>query len=88
MAKDNRPKIRVTPEAHEKIRVMAQRGNRSMTRQVSEMLVVISQPEENFGQSKVGVMAKHADGTIEIRDVFLDPKTQIEDRQSGKGCEE
>jgi len=82
MKKDNRPKIRVTPEAHEKIKLMAQQGNRSMTGQVSELLVIVSQPEQNFNNSKVGVMAKHADGRIEILDTFIDPDNHVENRQA------
>jgi hypothetical protein len=82
MKKDNRPQIRVTPEAHELIKTLALKGNRSMTKQVDEILVIVSQPEQNFNQSKLGVMAKHADGRIEVNAAFLDPCNEIENRQA------
>jgi len=82
MKKDNRPQIRVTPEAHELIKTLALKGNRSMTKQVDEILVIVSQPEQNFNQSKLGVMAKHADGTIEIDAAFID-QCHAQERQQG-----
>jgi hypothetical protein len=42
---ENRPKIRVTPAAYAEIKRLAKEGNRSMTGQVTEILALVTHPE-------------------------------------------
>ena len=73
-------RIVVDEQTYDAIKGNARSANRTMAGEVRQMLVVITQPEENFNQSKIGVMSKHADGSITIRETCAD----IESRQEGQ----
>ena len=77
-------RIVVDEQTYDAVKGNARSADRTIAGEIRHMLVIISQPEQNFNQSRVGVMAKHADGSIEVRDTFVDPINQIEYRQDGQ----
>ena len=69
-------RIVVDEQPYDAIKSNARSANRSIAGEVRQMLVVISQPEENFNQSRIGMMTK-ADGRV-----YIDPINEIENRQA------
>ena len=69
-------RIVVDEQTYDAIKSNARSANRSIAGEVRQMLVIISQPEENFNQSKIGVMTK-VDGRV-----YIDPINEIENRQA------
>jgi hypothetical protein len=62
---ENRPKIRVTPEAYATIQGMAKKGNRSMTKQVSQILALVSHPQDGMETiDGMAVITRIGDKTI------------------------
>lgn len=69
-------RIVVDEQTYDAIKSNARSANRSIAGEVRQMLVVITQPEENFNQSRIGVMTK-SDGRT-----YIDPINEIENRQA------
>jgi len=64
-------RIVVDEQTYDAIKSNARSANRSIAGEVRQMLVIISQPEQPFNESKLGVMTK-----------FIDPCNEIENRQA------
>jgi hypothetical protein len=63
--KDNRPQVRVTPEAYATIQGMAKKGRRSMTSQVSQILALVSHPQDGMETiDGMAVITRSGDKTI------------------------
>jgi len=64
-------RIVVDEATYDAVKGNARSANRTMAGEIRQMLVIISQPERPFNESKLGVMTK-----------FIDPCNEIENRQA------